>query len=256
MEKISNGKVKCDEADAGTFLPGVKPVLELLESTPERVDCVFIRKGRRDKLTDAIIDACRASGVRFSLVEQQRLTALYPGNSQGALARIFSGGFSSLEDLLELAPKAPLPLIVALDQVEDPGNAGTLARSLYALGGAGLLVTRHQGAFLGPAAQKAAAGALQKLPVAKVTNLSQALDKAIDQGFTVYGAAAGEGSISAYGFKPVFPAVLVMGSEEAGLRPGVAKRCSSLLRIPMRREFNSLNVAQAGGMLLALFNDF
>lgn len=245
-------QTRCED-QAMNFLPGVKPVLELLRSSPEKIDCVFVRKGRRDKLSDAALDLCREHGVRFSLLEEKPFSKLYPGPSQGVLARLFETGFVELEDLLAEAASSPLPLLLALDQVLDPGNAGTLARTLYALGGAGLILPRHQGAFLGPAAAKAAAGALQKLPVSKVANLATALDKAAEAGFHIYGAAAGAGSESIYGFKPEFPAVLVLGSEESGLRPGVAKRCERLLAVPMLREFDSLNVAQAGAIMMGFF---
>lgn len=237
-----------------SFLPGVKPVLELLQSQPERVDELYILKGRKDKHTDAIIDLCRENSIRFRLVDAATLSRVYSGKSQGVLARIFSAGFKDYDELLDSVMDKPLPLIVALDQVLDPGNAGTLARTLYALGGAGLLVTKHQGAYLGAGAARASAGALQRLAVSKVSNLAQALDKAEKQGFTIYGAASSESSESVFNFKPRFPAILVLGSEEDGIRQGVLKRCSTLLNIPMQNNFDSLNVAQAGAIILGFMS--
>lgn len=234
----------------GFVLPGLKPVLELLRADPQRVDTVFIKKGRRDAGTDEIIDLCRASGVRFALVDDAALRRVYTGPSQGVLARLFEAGFKSLEDVALAAQSSPLPLILALDQVLDPGNAGTLIRTLYALGGAGLVVPKHQSAYLGAGAAKSAAGAMQRLPIAKVTNLAQALDKLADEGFSIYGAAAGEGAQNVYSFKPDFPAVLVLGSEEEGIRPGIAKRCQGMLEVPLCRNFDSINVAQAGAIIM------
>lgn len=136
----------------------------------------------------------------------------------------------------------------------DPGNVGTLCRTLYALGGAGLLLPRHNSAYLGPAARRAAAGALEHLPVAQVTNLAHALDSAEEAGLTIYGAggAPGPNSLDAFADGMRLPAVLVLGNEDKGLRPGVAKRCAHMLRIPLARPFDSLNVAQAGAVLLGL----
>jgi 23S rRNA (guanosine2251-2'-O)-methyltransferase len=234
-------------------LPGIKPVLELLQSDPERIDCVFIRKGRRDKLSGAVMDLCREQKVRFNLLEDAAFARLYGGNSQSVLARLFEAGFAPLESLLEAARNTVegLPVLLALDQVVDPGNVGALSRTFYALGGAGLIITRHQGAFLGGAALKASAGALQKLPVAKVTNLAQALDKAKEEGYNIYGAIAESSAVNIFDFQASFPAVLVLGSEENGLRQGIAARCSAFLHIPMYRKFDSLNVAQAGAIILA-----
>jgi 23S rRNA (guanosine2251-2'-O)-methyltransferase len=237
------------------FLPGIKPVLELLQSEPERIDRVFIRKGRRDKLSGAVMDLCRERQVRFTLLEDAAFTRLYRNNSQSVLARLFDAGFIPLESLLEFARGDAhgecLPVLLALDQVADPGNAGALARTLYALGGAGLIITAHQSAFLGGAAQKASAGALHKLPVAKVSNLAQALDKAKNEGYTIYGGSAQAAAFNVFHLEPVFPAVLVLGNEEKGLRQHIAARCSTLVRIPMYRSFDSLNVAQAGAIILA-----
>ncbi|MDL2279667.1 RNA methyltransferase [Desulfovibrio sp. OttesenSCG-928-G11] len=255
------------------LLPGVKPVLEMLQQTPERVDAVFLRKGRHGREMGLIVDICRAAGVRFSLLDNLAFGRVYKGNSQGVVARLFDAGFVDFEDLLAGAMDAPLPLILVLDQVQDPGNAGTLARTLYALGGAGLAVPRHNGVYLGAAAAKAAAGALERLPVAKPANLNQALDLAKKQGFTLYGAASalpltshmtsppaaapkGPEHINAFagsGTGLRFPALLVLGGEEAGLRPSVSRRCDYLLSIPMLRDFDSLNVAQAGGILVSCF---
>lgn len=258
------------------LLPGIKPVLELLETDPQRIDTVFLRKGRHTADMDRIIDLCRMNGVRFSLLDAQSFARVYAGKGQGVAARLYEAGFTPLETLLDGVMDAPLPLVLALDQVQDPGNAGTLARTLYALGGAGLIVPRHNGVYLGSAAARAGAGALERLPVAKAANLGQALDTAAKLGFTIYGSASRhpdapdrEGSGQAevreprikdavplenvFSLVPRFPAVLALGSEEGGLRPGIEKRCHALVNIPMLREFDSINVAQAGAIITAWF---
>ncbi|MDR3175207.1 MAG: 23S rRNA (guanosine(2251)-2'-O)-methyltransferase RlmB [Desulfovibrio sp.] len=259
------GEFAADEKAPGAenetgLLPGAKPVLEFLRSSPERADEVYLRKGRRTKEKDEIADLCRSLGLRFTLLDAPAFARIYPGPCAGAVARIFPAGFISPENLLAMVPEAPLPLALMLDRVQDPGNAGALARTLYALGGAGLILPRHGGVYLGGAAAKAASGALEKLPVAKARNLGQCLDMALNLGFTLYGtSAAPYGGASSPPVRNAlrgdlrFPAVLVLGSEETGLRPGLGRRCSHLLHIPMPRPFDSLNVAQAGAMLIGCF---
>lgn len=242
-----------DGNDELAILSGIKPVLELLEREPERIDTVLLRKGHRSKDTDRILDLCRAAKVRFNLTDAQGLERLCPAGHQGVVARLFEAGFEEFSTLLEKAMEAPLPLILVLDQVQDPGNAGTLARTLYAMGGAGLVIPRHNGAYLGAGARRAAAGALERLPVAKVMNLSRALDEARDAGFQIYGAATEEGSIDVFTTPLHTPALLVLGNEDHGIRPQVAKRCHQMIHIPMLRDFDSLNVAQAGGILIGCF---
>ena len=204
-----------------------------------------------------------------------------------ALAKITS--LSEGEDVMALLaiPEAgALPVggdCVVLERVQDPGNVGTLARTLYALGGAGLITPRHNGVYLGAGARRAAAGALEHLPVARVTNLARALEDAAEQGYAIYAAEGAansgnsgnsenpadsdnsnssssskksktpEASASAFTDPLTLPAVLVLGSEEHGLRPLVRKHCDRAIHIPMLRDFNSLNVAQAGGILIASF---
>lgn len=244
------------------LLPGIKPVLELLLDTPQRVDTVYCRKGLRSREAQQIQQLCRANHLRYSLVEGAALDRLCRGaqqgqaehvNHQGVVARLAATTFQPLEAVLDAVRDAPLPLLLALDQVQDPGNLGTLCRSLYALGGAGILLPRHNSAYLGPAAQRAAAGALERLPIARVDNLGHALDSAEEAGLTIYGAGCGgPAAVNAFEEILTLPAVLVLGNEDKGLRPGVGKRCSRMLHIPLARPFDSLNVAQAGAILLGL----
>jgi 23S rRNA (guanosine2251-2'-O)-methyltransferase len=243
-------------AEPDSILPGLKPVCELLERDPARIDMILVRKGRRGPDTDRLLDRCRELKVRFVLADAAAMDRLCAGQGgrRDVAARLADAAFVPLEDLLAQAARAPLPLVLALDQVQDTGNVGTLARSLYALGGAGIIVPRHNGAYLGPGARRAGAGALERLPVAKVANLSHALDEAADRGFATYAAVSEiSGSASAFVDPLDVPAVLVLGGEERGVRPLVRQHCGRLLHVPMLRDFDSLNVAQAGGMLLACF---
>ncbi|MDR2055046.1 MAG: RNA methyltransferase [Desulfovibrio sp.] len=246
-------------------LPGIKPVLELLSRDPGRIDLVYCRKGLRSREALEAQNLCRQNGLRFSLVEQAALDRLcrdaqrehHAVPHQGIAARLSMSAFLSLDDLLSLAASAPLPVVLALDQVQDPGNVGTLARTLYTLGGAGIILPLHNAARLGPAARKAATGALEHLPLARVTNLGHALDRAEESGFAVYGTSCGSKPADpptrdAFAERLRLPAVLALGNEQKGLRPGIAKRCACLLRIPQARAFDSFNVAQAGAILLGL----
>lgn len=252
------------DQDSTPVLPGLKPVLELLAADPQRIDMLFVRKGLRATETNRLLDMCRQASVRFSLVEESVLDRLCTarhtnaprGQHQGVVARLTSVGLMDYEVLLARAPDAPLPLVLALDQVQDPNNVGVLARTLYALGGAGLVLPRHNSAYLGAAARRCAAGALEHLPIACVTNLAHALDSAEEAGFAIVGAATHAQYTRAHDVLSAtlpLPAVLVLGNEDKGIRPGVAKRCSHFLQIPLRRNFHSLNVAQAGAIFIGLW---
>lgn len=259
-----------DQADAGLLLPGLKPVLELLAETPQRISQVYCRKGLNSADADELRRLCQKHHIRCAAVEGAFLDRLCgrsrsgrPGLAhQGVAARLAAAEFSSLEQVLACVQQAPLPLLLALDQVQDPGNVGALCRTLYALGGAGLIVPRHNSAYLGPAARRTAAGALERLAVAQATNLGHALDSAEEAGLAIYGtglkpAPNVQGRSAplcenAFATQLRLPAVLVLGNEDKGLRPSIVKRCRTLLHIPLARDFDSLNVAQAGAILMGL----
>ncbi|MCR5814994.1 MAG: RNA methyltransferase [Desulfovibrio sp.] len=242
------------------LLPGSKPVLEMLQETPEKVDLVLCRQKLAGKEIALIQNLCRKHAIRFQRVADELLNTLCrrQGNQgsvahQGLVARIRNFSFRTLDELFQELDQAPLPLLLALDQVQDPGNIGTLARTLFTLGGAGLIVPMHNSARIGPAARRAAAGCLERLPIARVTNLGHALDRCEEEGLGLYGASGIHPQAhNAFKTPLQLPAVLVLGNEERGLRPEIVKRCSTLLAIPHARKFDSLNVAQAGAILIGL----
>jgi 23S rRNA (guanosine2251-2'-O)-methyltransferase len=229
---------------------GRKPVLELVGREPDSIEQVLLRQGLKGQDIKELIDACKAHCVRYKFLPEEALNRSVPGCRQGVAAFVAARAFISLEELLRGARSAPLPVVLALDQVQDPGNVGSLARTLLALGGGGLIVPKHHGVRLGGAASRASAGALERLPVHHCVNLSRDLEECAEAGFTICKAEAGpEGrNVFTAGFD--FPLVLVLGGEEKGVRPGVAKRCDQSLFIPMPGNFESLNVAQAGAIVL------
>lgn len=233
------------------LVPGRKPVHEYVKQHPERIEQVLVQKDKSTKDLAPLLYQCRERSVRYVLVPRNKLDALYPGNHQGVIARVFTSGFADVRELLRNAASAPLPIVLAMDQVQDPHNVGALARTLYAMGGAGIIVTKHNSAALGAGAMRSSAGALLKLPVARCVNLSQTLDTAKELGLFVYGLARGEQSADLFTADPALPAVFVLGNEEKGLRSGVAKACDALYEIPFAREADSLNVAQSGAFVVS-----
>lgn len=236
------------------YISGIKPVLELLEKSPEQLEHVYIRKDKVNPAISKIIELIKRSGLRFTMLERAGIDRMCPGNNQGVVARLGIIPWVALEIMLEIGRHSPLPLILALDQIQDPGNVGTLARTLYALGGAGLILPKHNSAYLGSDAMRASGGTLPLLTISKVTNLSNALEEAASDGFHIYAAESEEkGGRNVFEEKLELPAILVLGGEEKGVRLGVIKNSTDLISIPFAREFDSLNVAQAGAIIIAQF---
>ena len=233
------------------FLYGVNPVLEALKVHPNEVVRVLLergKEGRRSQGADRVAHAAAQAGVRVEDVRQGDLThRSRSGVHQGVGAELAAFRYAELDDLLA-GFRGPALLLV-LDGVTDPQNLGALVRSAYALGAHGVVLPKDRAAGVTPAAFKAAAGALEHCPVARVTNLSRALERIKEQGiWTVALAAEADRELSA--FDLTLPTALVLGSEGAGVRPLVRKTCDHLARIPMAGQVGSLNVAAAGAVAL------
>jgi len=140
-------------------------------------------------------------------------------------------------------------LLIALDQVQDPRNLGAVCRSAEAAGAAGLVIPERRAASVTAAACKASAGAVEHLPVARVTNLADWLTAAKQAGFWIWGADA-EASSPPWQADLTGPTVLVLGGEEKGLRPRVADTCDGLVSLPQHGRIASLNVSAAATALL------
>jgi 23S rRNA (guanosine2251-2'-O)-methyltransferase len=179
-------------------------------------------------------------------VETDELTRLAGSpDHQGFVAEVDPFPYADPEGLLE----EPDGLVVALDQVQDPHNLGALCRSAEAAGAAGVVICRRRAAHVTGAVCKAAAGAVEHLAVARVTNLAEWLASAKGAGAWVYGAQAGA-DVPYTDVDLTGRAVLVLGGEGRGLRPRVASACDALVSIPLAGRVGSLNVSAAGAALL------
>ncbi len=167
---------------------------------------------------------------------------------QGVCAEVEAFRYADAVELF--APGRPAePLIVALDQVQDPQNLGAICRTAECAGAAGVVIPERRSAEITPAVCKASAGAVEHLPVARVRNLADFLAEAKSAGIWCYGADrnadAGYQSVDFSG-----PVVLVFGSEGQGLRPRVAAACDVLVALPIRGRIESLSVSAAAAVLI------
>jgi 23S rRNA (guanosine2251-2'-O)-methyltransferase len=164
---------------------------------------------------------------------------------QGVCAEVSAYRYASADELLA----APEPFLVALDQVQDPQNLGSICRTAECAGATGLVVPERRAAEVTPAVCKASAGAVEHLPVARVRNLADFLSDAKAAGCWCYGAdAAGKTSYTDVDYGG--GVVLVLGSEGQGIRPRVAAACDVLVAIPLRGKIESLGVSAAAAVLV------
>ncbi len=144
------------------------------------------------------------------------------------------------------------PLIVVLDQVQDPQNVGSICRTAECAGAAGVVIPERRAADVTPAVCKASAGAVEHLPVARVRNVADFLAQAREAGCWCYGASGDDERAVSYEQPDYAGAgvVLVLGSEGSGLRPRVAGACDQLIALPLRGRIESLGVSAAAAALL------
>jgi 23S rRNA (guanosine2251-2'-O)-methyltransferase len=164
---------------------------------------------------------------------------------QGVCAEVAEYRYASADELLA----APDPFLVALDQVQDPQNLGSICRTAECAGATGLVVLERRSAEVTPAVCKASAGAVEYLPIARVRNLTDFLADAKGAGCWCYGAdAAGRTAYTEVDYAG--GVVLVLGSEGQGIRPRVAGACDALVALPLRGRIGSLGVSAAAAVLL------
>lgn len=241
-------------------LAGRNPVREALERADGRVEKVLLQKGAHGSAIDAIRRAARAAGVPVQMAPSQALDRLAPQAAhQGVAAVVAPVAYRDIDDLLtEVAPtldavREAKPVLVVLDEVEDPHNFGAILRSAVAAGAAGVIVPERRMAPLSAVAVKASAGTALQIPIARAGNLPEALSQLKERGYWVVGLEGGDGPgerTTVWDYDWDRPVALVVGNEGRGMRPGVAAACDVLASIPMRGPAESLNASVAAGVAL------
>jgi 23S rRNA (guanosine2251-2'-O)-methyltransferase len=232
------------------WVAGVQPVLEALKGG-QQVDRLFLARAGRGA-THRVREAARAAGVKVEDTTKDELTKrLGSDRHQGVLALVEPGmaDLTEVEEMVDAADaRGEPPLILILDAIQDPGNLGAILRSAHALGAHGVVLPKNRSAQVTPMVVKASAGAALHVPVARFTNIKQALERL--QTLGVWSAAASMEGAPVDEAPLTGPLALVVGSEAKGVRPSVARKCDHQVRIPQLESFDSLNASVAAGILL------
>ena len=231
---------------------GRHPVVAALRQPDSPLEEIIVAQGVKGAWLHEVKRLARAAGVRLRLQERAVLDRLCgTPNHQGIAARRGSYVYRDLAELLDdLAILTGPALLVAADSLTDPMNLGNLCRSACAAGAHGLIIPKDRAAGVSSTVAKAAAGALEYLPVYRVTNLADCLGRLKDAGLTIIGTAADSPQII-YDTDLTPALVLVIGSEDKGMRPRVRQQCDLVASIPMAApEIGSLNAATSGAVAL------
>lgn len=232
------------------YIWGRYPVLEALRSR-RRVHRILVAQGPRDPAMGQVMDQARRVGVTVETVSRRRLDDLSKNaNHQGVLAVTAPREYAEVDDILKRAQDlGEDPLVLVLDAVQDVQNLGSLIRTAEAVGAHGVIIPEHRAAGLTPAVDKTSAGAVEFLPVARVTNITRTLDDLKKRGIWCIGLA-GEAETRFDKANLKGPIALVVGNEGKGIGRLVGQHCDLLVSVPMRGHVGSLNAAIAGSVAL------
>ncbi|MBI2689392.1 MAG: 23S rRNA (guanosine(2251)-2'-O)-methyltransferase RlmB [Acidobacteria bacterium] len=225
-------------------IAGIHPVLAALKSG-QPIERISIAKGAGGPRLQEIIEECRTRKIAVRFEQREALDRMSRAAvHQGVVAVTAVSPYQSIDDVA-----ASARMLVVLDGVEDPHNLGAIIRTAHAAGAEAVVIPERRAAPVTEVVAKAAAGALVHLPVVKVGNVNQTLERLKKQGFWIYGLD--ERGVESYDTVTYTePAVLVVGAEGRGLHDLVAKHCDVLVRIPMGGQIASLNVSVATGVAL------
>ncbi len=230
-------------------IAGIHPVEEALRSG-RPIRAIHVSESIDPSKSRSIVAGAAERGIPVRRSPRQELDRLAAGRiHQGVVAVASILRYATLETVLGRATSSPPPLIVALDQVQDPQNFGAIVRTAETAGAHGLIVAGRRAAPLTGAVARASAGAVEHLPIARVSNLVNALNVLKKKGIWVIGVEL-DGETPWTGFDYTLPLTLVFGGEHRGIRRLVSEHCDVRVRLPVRGRVASLNVSVAAGIVL------
>ncbi len=241
--------------NAGTGqLYGVLPVLEALRAGGRRVERITVAEGAHEARLHELFELARRAGVPLRRAPRAELQRLAPGaNHQGIVANVAAVAYQDADELLDLLAarvdtNSP-PLAVVLDGVEDPRNLGAIIRTCECAGADAVFVPERRAVGLTETVAKAAAGALEYVPVARAANIARLVEELKVRNIWTVGTAA-DAPLAYTDWDWTRPTALLLGGEGEGLRRLVRERCDALVRVPLRGHISSLNVSVAAGVVL------
>ncbi|WP_183279856.1 23S rRNA (guanosine(2251)-2'-O)-methyltransferase RlmB [Clostridium fungisolvens] len=229
---------------------GRNAVIEALKSDTT-IEQILIANGNMEGSINKIIAMAKDKKVVIKEVDRKKLDSISEtGAHQGVIAIVTPFKYSEVADILKYAEeKGEKPFIVILDELEDPHNLGSIVRTAELSGVHGIIIPKRRNVGVTPTVYKSAAGAIEHMMIAKVTNINAVIDELKEAGVWVYGAEIDGDS---YSYETDFSGAcaLIIGSEGRGMSKLTKDKCDKLVKIPMVGKINSLNASVAGGIMM------
>jgi len=231
-------------------LEGRNPIMEALKAN-RTINKIFVAKGEREGSIRQIIAIAREKKIIITEVEHNALESMSSTKShQGIIAFVAVKEYVEVDDILKIAEeKGQPPFIIILDEISDPHNFGAILRTANAVGAHGVIIPKRRAIGLTSAVSKASAGAIEYVPVARVTNISQIIESLKKKNVWIVGTdASGEKAFYESDLKG--PMALVVGSEGEGISKLIREKCDFVVNIPMQGEISSLNASVAAAIVM------
>ncbi len=239
-----------DRKPSANIIAGRNPVIEALKAGTI-IEKVVILAGVKGSVIEKIKQMTKRNRVPCVEVGKQKFRDLVSDTTtQGVVAIVGTKEYVDLDDILAMAgQRKEMPLLLILDEIEDPQNLGALIRTAECAGVHGVVIPKHHAASVNQTVAKTSAGASEHLPVAKVVNIATTLEELKQKGFWIVGTdAAGDKSYTEVDYST--PIAVVIGNEGKGIRQLVKEKCDFLVKIPLYGKVESLNASVAGALLM------
>lgn len=247
---ISKKEEIIEEKNYDDQVEGRNSVLELLESGKD-INKIFVTKGEKHGSINKIIAIAKERKVILVEKDKRQMEQMsQTQNYQGVIAIVPPFEYCEIDDILnEAKRKNEHVFILILDGIEDPHNLGSIIRTAETAGVHGIIIPKRRAASVNSTVNKVSAGALEHMKIARVTNISDSIDKLKEQGIWIYGTAVN--SKSKYYEQDLTGDIgIVIGNEGKGISEKVLKKCDVTLNIPMKGKVNSLNASVSAGIII------
>lgn len=232
------------------MIEGRNAVTEAIRSG-RTINKVFLADGDTDKALGRLAAMAKEAGAVVVRIDRRKLNEMSPtGAHQGIIAAVAAHEYVTVDDLLAAAEsRGEAPLLVVCDELSDPHNLGAILRTAECAGAHGVIIPKRRSVGLTAVVGKASAGAIEYMPVARVSNIAATLRELKQRGAWIFGTAA-EGATPLYDADLTLPAAIVIGNEGVGMSRIVAEQCDFKVSIPMKGRISSLNASTAAAILL------
>ncbi|RKD33815.1 23S rRNA (guanosine(2251)-2'-O)-methyltransferase RlmB [Thermohalobacter berrensis] len=232
------------------YIEGRNPVIEAIRSD-RPIEKILIAKGSKQGSIRKIKGMAKDKGIVIQHVNKSKLDSISRTNShQGVVALVAEYKYRTVDDILDVAKKRnEKPFVIILDEIKDPHNLGAIMRTAECAGAHGIIIPKRRSVGLTPTVAKSSAGAIEYMPVARVSNIVYTIEELKEKGLWIYGADM-DGEKNYYQEDLTGAVGLVIGSEGKGISRLVKEKCDFLVKIPMKGKVSSLNASVAASIMI------